>query len=107
MNFADYQTESATVSKITTDGFGDETVASSFSVDIDPVFAFKRVFTSEHEEITGQSTIITSTSLKSNFDLTHEKWKLTYNGRDYQVEQPTPYYTPGTDRLEFIEVVLR
>lgn len=104
--FKAFQTETATLKKITTDGAGDETVAASYSVNIDPVFGFQRVHTKENEEITGQSTIITSSSLEDDFDLTHRKWKLEFNGHEYNIKQPMPFYEVGTNNLQHIEVTL-
>ena len=106
MTFTDFQSESATVRKIGTDRYGDESTLDTFTVEIDPVFGFKRVFSKENEEITGRSTIITATNLQSKFDLTHTNWKLDYNGRTHNIEQVTPFYTIGTTRLEFLELVL-
>lgn len=104
--FKAFQTETATLKKVTTDGSGDETVSESFTVNIDPVFGFNRIHTKENEEITGQSTIITSSSLESDFDLTHRQWKLEFNGHEYDVKQPMPLYEVGTNNLQHIEVTL-
>lgn len=104
MSFTAFQTTTATMKKIETDGFGDESETLTFSVDIDPVLGKKRVFTRDQEEITGLSTVI---SPHDSIDLTHENWRLEYNGRDYQVEQMVPFCTIGTNTLEHIEVVLR
>lgn len=107
MAFNIFQTATGTLKKITTDYAGDETVSASYSVSLDPVFGYKRVYTDDNEEITGMSTIITSDSLEDDFDLTHRNWKIEYNGKDYQIESPVPFYTRGTNNLEHVEVILR
>jgi hypothetical protein len=107
MEFNAFQTESGTLKKIGTDFGGDETVISSHNVSVDPVFGFKRITTRENEEITGLRTIITSPTLENDYDLSHRNWKLEYKGTDYQIEQPVPFYTIGTNNLEHIEVILR
>lgn len=99
-----FQTVTATMQKITVDGFGDETVSSSFNVDIDPVLGRKRIFTSDQEEIEGFETII---SPNSNIDLAHDNYTLIYNGRTYQVEDIEPFYTIGTNEIEHFEITLR
>lgn len=104
MSFSEFQTDTATMKKITTDGAGDETVASSFTVDIDPVFGFQRVYTQDDVAVTGRSTVI---SPHDSIDVTHNNWKITYNGTDYDVEELTPFYRIGTDTLESVQVILR
>lgn len=104
--FKIFQTVTATMSKITVDGAGDETVSTSFTVNIDPTFGYKRAHTRDNEEITGLSTVITGDNLVDNWDNSHRRWKLTYQGREYNVNQPVPFYTVGTDDLEHVEVVL-
>lgn len=104
MSFDVFQTVTATMQKITTDGFGDETVDSSFTVDIDPVLGRDRIFTQEQEEIEGYSTVV---SPHSSIDLTHDRWNLVYNGRTYQVEGIEPFYTIGTTDIEHYEVTIR
>lgn len=104
MGFNAFQTATATLKKITKDGFGDETVASSFTVEIDPVLGKRRVYTMENEEITGRTTII---SPHDSIDVSHDRWDLEYDGRNYQIEQLTPFYTIGTNTLEHVEAVLR
>lgn len=99
-----FQTVTATMQKITVDGFGDETISSSFSVDIDPVLGRKRVFTDDQVEVEGFETVI---SPSSNIDLTHDNWKLVYNGRTYQVEGIEPFYHIGTNNISHYEVTLR
>jgi len=107
MAFSIFQTATGTLKKITTDYTGDETVSGSFSVNVDPVFGYKRVHTDENEEITGLKTVITSDSLEDDFDFTHRNWKIEYQGKDYQIESPVPFYTVGSNKLEHVEVVLR
>lgn len=107
MAFSVFQTATGTLKKMTTDAYGDESVDSTLSVNVDPVFGFKRVYSDEDEEITGQSTIITADSLESFFEQTHRNWVLSFNSKDFQVEKATPFYTIGTDNLEHIELVLR
>lgn len=102
--FTQFQTATATMKKITKNGFGDETVSLSFTVEIDPVLGKRRVYTKENEEITGRTTIITP---HDSIDVSHERWDLEYDGRDYQIEQLTPFYTIGTNELEHVECVLR
>lgn len=104
MNFTAFQTATATMQKITVDGSGDETVDSSFTVSIDPVLGRKRIFTTDQEETTGFETVI---SYNENIDLTHDRWKLVYNGRTYQIEGIEPFYTVGTATIEHFEVTLR
>lgn len=104
--FSVFQTATATMKRIEIDGAGDESVADSFTVDIDPVFGWTRIHTSENEEITGRSTVITADDLQTKFDTTHRKWKLEYDGHEYQVKSPVPFYTTGTDNLEHIEITL-
>lgn len=103
MSFSVFQTATATLKEMTTDGYGKETVASSFSVDIDPVLGYKRTFSTDGEEIVGVQTII---SPNVNIDVT-KVYKLDYNGRTYQVERMIPFYSIGGNVLEHVEVVLR
>ena len=107
MSFQIVQTGIATLSKITVDGFGDESVSDTIAIKVDPTFSFKRVFTRENEEVTGMETIITADALQSFYDPTHEKYRITYQGRDYQAEYMEPFYTVGTSNLEHIQVLLR
>lgn len=104
MAFKIFQTESATIKLMSTDGYGTETVSNSFAVEIDPVLGYKRVFTNDGEEITGIKTIITATD---DIDLTERNYVLEFNGRDYQVEQMVPFYSIGGNTLEHVEVILR
>lgn len=106
MAFSVFQTETATLKKITLDGFGDPS-SVSYTVEVDPVFGNKRTYTNEGEEITGHSTLITSPTLQTDFDLNHNRWNLLYKGREYNVERYVPFYTIGTNNLEHIELVLR
>lgn len=99
-----FQTATATMQKITVDGYGDETVSTSFSVDIDPVLGRERIFTQEQEEIEGYETII---SPNSNIDLSHDRWNIVYNGRTYQVEGIEPFYAIGTSDISHYQVTLR
>lgn len=101
-----FQTETATLKKVSLNGAGDETVDDSFSVEIDPVFGWSRTFSQENEETDGQSTIISGDNLESNWDESHRRWKLDYKGHEYMVENPTPIYTPGTNTIEHIEITL-
>lgn len=105
-SFKVFQTVTAVLKRISTNGAGDETVASSFTVNIDPTFGYKRTHTRDNEEITGLSTIITGDNLVSNWDNSHRRWKLEYEGHEYNVTQPVPFYTIGTDKLEHVEAVL-
>lgn len=103
MAFSVFQTETAILKEMTTDGYGQETVVTSFSVDIDPVLGYKRTFSTDGEEITGVQTII---SPNVNIDVT-KVYKLDYNGRTYQVERMIPFYSIGGNILEHVEVLLR
>ncbi len=105
-SFKIFQTATATLKKFTTDVYGDETVSNSWTVDIDPTFGYKRVFTIEGEEVTGQETIITADNLGSIWDETHYKWKLTYQGKDYIIKNPVPFKQTNTGNLEHVEVLL-
>lgn len=104
MAFEVFNTTTATMKKITTDGYGDQTVASSFTVEIDPVLGKKNRFDDEGEIYTGLQTIITA---HDSIDVTHDKWQLEYNGRNYQIEEMLPMYSIGGNVLEHVEVVLR
>jgi len=99
-----FMTATATMNKMVVDGFGDETVDSSFTVDIDPVLGRDRIFTTEEEYVDGFNTVI---AYNENVDLTHDKWQLVYNGRTYQIEGIEPFYTVGTLNIEHFEVTLR
>ena len=99
-----FQTATATMEKITTDGFGDESVSTSFTVDIDPVLGRERIFTKEQEEVEGFETII---SPNDNIDLSHDRWNLVYDGRTYQIEGIEPFYDIGTSTISHYEVTLR
>lgn len=90
--------------KITVDGYGDETVSTSFTVDIDPVLGRRLIHTQEDTEVMGFETII---SPNSNIDLSHDRWNLVYNGRTYQIEGIEPFYTIGTADVEHYQVTLR
>jgi hypothetical protein len=103
-NFDIFQTATATMEKVTTDGFGDETVASSFSVEIDPVLGKKQTYTKEQEQVTGLSTVI---SPNSNIDLSHDRWNLVYDGRTYQIEELEPFYKIGTNDISHYQVIIR
>lgn len=105
--FSRFQSATGTLKKIDNDAYGDETVTASYAVFVDPDFSNKRVFTEENEEITGQSTIITSDTLADDFDVTHKKWKLEFKSYEYQVRQFTPRYDlNGNNILEHLEVTL-
>lgn len=108
MSFNAFQTATATFKKITTDGAGDETVSSSITVKIDPVFGWKRTFTTDNEAVEGQETVISEheSDLQGFFDETHYNYELEYNGKEYDVKHPTPFYKIGTTQLDFIQVIL-
>ncbi|NIT56780.1 MAG: hypothetical protein GWN00_11270, partial [Aliifodinibius sp.] len=76
MEFSEFTLSEATMQKITTDGAGDETVSSSFTVEIDPVLGFRRIFTRDNEEVNGAETIIAP---HDSIDVSHRKWKLVYS----------------------------
>lgn len=102
--FAIFQTESATMYKITVDGAGDETRGAGFSIEIDPDISWKRTFTRENEEINGGHTVI---SPNSNIDKSHRKWEIDFDGNTYQVEDLDPKHDIGTNNISHYEVVLR
>lgn len=102
--FNKFQTATATLKKIGVDGSGDETVLESFSVDIDPVFGWKRTYSKTGTQFTGMSTVITP---KSNFDVHYDNWKMDYEGKTYQIETLVPFYSIGGNVLTHIEVVFR
>lgn len=104
MGFEIFQTATATMNKITTDGYGDETVSLSFEVKIDPVLGKKLIYTQENEEVLGMETVI---SYNENIDLSHARYTLEYNGRTYQIEGIEPFYTTSTMNIEHYEVTLR
>lgn len=104
MIFDIFQTATATMNKVTSDGFGDDTVSLSFEVKIDPVLGKKLVYTQENEEVMGFETVI---SAHDNIDLTHDRYTLSYNGRTYQIESITPFYTTSTMNVGHYEVTLR
>lgn len=104
MGFSEFTLSDATMQKITTDGAGDETVSLSFSVEIDPVLGFRRIFTRDNEEVNGAETIIAP---HPSIDPSHRKWKLVYSGNTYDVERLEPFYHIGTEVVEHYEVTLR
>jgi len=99
-----FQTATATMKKITTDYAGDETVANSFSVEIDPVFGWNVSHLEDGTETEGRTTTV---STNSNIDISHDKWELDYNGRNYQIKTIDPIYDIGTDNISHFEVELR
>lgn len=103
MEFKAFQTATATMKKIEKDGFGDETVTDSFSVDIDPVFGWKRGYDTDGEQVTGKTTII---SAHDSIDVAHTNWKLEYNGSTYTISDMVPFYSIGGNVLEHVEVML-
>lgn len=107
MKFTDFQSATGTLKKTSMDGYGNPSVDDSLSVEIDPTFGWTRTFTRYGEAVEGQTTIITGTGLQAFYDESHFGYVLTYNGKDWQVENPVPFYKIGTDTLEHLEVVLR
>lgn len=100
----EFQTATATMKKITTDGYGDETVASSFTVSIDPVLGKKVTHDRDGQVFTGLTTLVTDID---SFDITHDRWNLNYNGREYQIQEVVPFYSIGGNVLEHLELVLK
>lgn len=106
MSFTVFQTATATLNKLGTDGYGGSSVDDTLSVKIDPTFGYKRTFNTDGEMIDGVETIISGIGLQDFFDETHRKWSLKYKSKDWKVERATPFYKVGTDVLEHIEVIL-
>lgn len=107
MRFSDFQSETATLKKMDTDGFGDPVELDSFEVEIDPDFGIERFNNDEGEEITGRKTTITSDTLQDDFDPSHYNWDLNYKGKTYHIEQFFPRHDlSGNNNLEFVEVIL-
>jgi len=104
MAFDQFQTATAMLKRIDTDGFGDEAVTDSFEVQIDPVFGWKRAFDDQGEQYTGKTTVISG---NDRIDPSHTRWRLEYNDREYQVSDMMPFYSIGGNLLEHVEVVLR
>lgn len=103
MPFNAFQSATATMKKIDKDGYGDETETASFSVDIDPVFGWKRGYNTDGEQVTGKTTII---SAHDSIDVAHTNWKLEYNGKEYIIKDMVPFYSIGGNVLEHVEVML-
>ena len=106
MSFDRFQTDQATLQKIDTNYAGDESVLAEYDVNIDPSFGWKRIYTDENEEITGRSTIITSDTLDSDWDESHEEWNISYRNEDWQIREANLMHDIGTNNLSHIEVVL-
>jgi hypothetical protein len=104
MVFDVFQTATATMKRKTKDRAGDETVAESFQVKIDPVLGNKRIYTDQNEVITGIGTVI---SAHDSIDITSTNYVLDYNGREYQIENMVPQYHIGTNNISHYEVTLR
>lgn len=109
MKFSDFQTESGTLKKMETDGFGDLTVADSLAVQVDPDFGWEQVFTDQQEQVTGRTTVVTSedpADLRGFWDETHRDWVLTYKAKDWKVEEGTPRHNIGGNQLQHLELVM-
>lgn len=104
MSYSIFQTTTATMKKMTTDGFGKDTASLSFTVKIDPGLGKKTEYNTDGQMYTGLSTVITA---HDSFDVTHDNWRLDYNGREYQIEDMVPMYSIGGNVLEHVEVTLR
>lgn len=104
MSFAIFQTATATMRKITTDGYGDETVSESFAVDVDPDLAKTQVYDIDGNVVSAKQTFISN---HSSIDLSHNKWELQYNGSTYDIKEMYPRHDIGTNNLDHIRVILR
>lgn len=104
MSFSIFQTTTATMRKITTDGYGDETASSTFTVDIDPDLALTHTYDIDGNVISAKQTFI---SAHDSIDLTHDKWELTYNGNTYDIKEMYPRHDIGTNNLDHIRVILQ
>lgn len=98
-----FQTETATLQKIGVNNFGNETVLSTQTVKIDPVFGWKQMYNKDGQQFQGLKSIISDV----DFDIEHDVWRLTYKGRNYRVEEMLPMYSIGGNVLEHIEIVFR
>lgn len=103
MSYDEFQTDTGTLRKIVTDNFGDPSVDASYSCRVDPVFGFKRGFNREGEQITGKTTVLDDLP---TLDLSHRKWRLDYNGNEYNVEDLTPVPEIGSNVPNHYEVML-
>ena len=99
-----FQTETGTLQKKGSSASGDETVISSQSVNVDPVFGWKNMYDSQGNIFRGASTILSDVA---DVDVSHLRYDLVYKGRTYQVEQMLPVYSIGGNVLEHLEVIVR
>lgn len=99
-----FQTTTATMRKITTDGYGDESVSESFTVSIDPDVSKTQTYDIDGNVISAKQTFI---SAHDSIDLTHDKWELQYNGNIYDVKELEPRHDIGTNNVDHIRVILR
>lgn len=104
MVFDIFQTETGTLQKKAGSASGDETIISSLTVSVDPVFGWKNMYDSQGNIYRGASTVLSDVA---DVDVAHNRYDLIYKGRTYQVEQMLPVYSIGGNVLEHIEVILR
>ena len=104
MSFAIFQTDTATMRKITTDGYGDESVSSSFTVDVDPDITKMQMYDIDGNVVSAKQTFISN---HPSIDLTHDKWELEYNGSTYDIKELEPRHDIGTNNIDHLRVILR
>jgi hypothetical protein len=86
------------------DGYGDETVDESFSVDIDPDLGKVQTYDIDGNVVEGKQTFI---SPHDSIDISHDHWELEYNGRKYDINELQPRHDIGTNNLDHIRAILR
>jgi hypothetical protein len=102
--FKIFQTATATMTRNEKDSFGDRQTASSFPVKIDPDISDKVVYNNQGRIIEGGRTVI---SPNDNIDPTFGDYTLTFNGREYVVEEIKPVHNIGTNKISHYEVTLK
>jgi len=103
MSFSPFQTATGTLRKVGTDNLGNKTNLETYTVNLDPVFGFKRGFDRDGEHITGKTTVLDGLP---ELDLSHNKWELDYNDNTYLVNDLVPFPAIGSNEPEFYEVIL-
>ena len=103
MAFSVFQTATGTLRKVSTDNFGNKTNVASYTVNVDPVFGFKRGFDRDGEQVTGKTTVLDGLP---ELDLSHNQWELDYKNNTYLVNDLVPFPAIGSNEPEHYEVML-
>lgn len=96
-----FNTDSATLAKVTEEFDGTPTVGTAFTVECDVDWHFKRVVNREGEEVTSPG--ITFINPHNNIDVNHRNWRFTFEGETYKLEQLSRVKNIGTGTVSHYE----